>query len=43
LDNRVNPFINSFFALLPEAYMPFDPLIDDVSEKNIYKHEKDKD
>jgi hypothetical protein len=32
----VNPKINAFFALLPEAYTPFDPLIDDASIDKSY-------
>lgn len=27
--------MNSFFGLLPEAYAPFDPIVDDESEEVI--------
>ena len=29
--------MNAFFALLPEAYTPFDPIVDDVGKIKLFK------
>lgn len=36
---KLNLKINSFFGLLPEAYKPFDPIVDIANTNEIHNRE----